>query len=81
MTPIFKKGAKTKAGNYRPVSVTCIPCKILKSIIREHMLAFAKEAQDIFAVNQHGFIQGKFCLTNLLSTLEDITAFVESQWT
>ena len=39
---IFKKGTKSVPGNYRPVSLTCIVCKILESIIRdivvEHML-------------------------------------------
>ena len=39
---IFKKGTKSVPGNYRPVSLTCILCKILESIIRdiavEHML-------------------------------------------
>ena len=35
VTPVFTKGARTKPGNYRPVSLTCIPCKILETIIRE----------------------------------------------
>ena len=31
VSTIFKKGSKTKAGNYRPVSLTCVPCKILEN--------------------------------------------------
>ena len=38
---IFKKGTKSNPGNYRPVSLTCVSCKILESVIRdtivEHM--------------------------------------------
>ena len=76
VTPIFKKGSRTKAGNYRPVSLTCIPCTILESIIREKMLDHAKDT-NILDQNQHGFMQGKSCLTNLLETLEDITASLD----
>ena len=76
VTPIFKKGAKTKAGNYRPVSLTCVPCKVLESIIREHMLKYAED-MDIFEDSQHGFMQEKSCLTNLLTTLEDITSCLD----
>ena len=28
VTPIFKKGAKSEPGNYRPVSLTSVACKI-----------------------------------------------------
>ena len=32
VVPIFKKGARSDPGNYRPVSLTCIYCKILEHI-------------------------------------------------
>ena len=33
VTPLFKKGDKSDPGNYRPVSLTSITCKILEHII------------------------------------------------
>ena len=31
--PLFKKGDRSLACNYRPVSFTCVPCKLLKHIV------------------------------------------------
>ena len=31
---IYKKGCKTEAGNYRPIWLTSVPCKVLESIIK-----------------------------------------------
>ena len=33
VTPVFKKGAKSKPENYRPISLTCILSKVLQHII------------------------------------------------
>jgi len=76
VSPIFKKGSKVDPGNYRPVSLTCIPCKILESIIRDHMLEYL-ESRDVLSPYQHGFMNGRSCLSNLLVTLENWTAALE----
>ena len=54
VAPIFKKGEKYDAANYRPVSLTCICCKTLEHIIVSNInkhLAF----ESILADCQHGF--------------------------
>ena len=37
VTPLFKKGGRQKAGNYRPVSLTSVVGKMLESIIKEEI--------------------------------------------
>jgi len=34
VSPIFKSGSRAVPGNYRPVSLTCVLCKVLELIIR-----------------------------------------------
>ena len=38
VTPIFKKGSKLSPGNYQPVSLTCIICKIKESVIKDFVV-------------------------------------------
>ena len=58
ITALFKKGDKKYAGNYRPVSLTSVICKVLESIIRgcivEHM-----KSNKLFSDKQFGFISGR----------------------
>ena len=36
--PIFKKGKKSAAGNYRPVSLKSVSCKVLESILKDDIM-------------------------------------------
>ena len=38
VTPVFKKGDKSKPGNYRPISLTSILCKMMEKIIRDAVI-------------------------------------------
>ena len=65
--PLHKKGSKTNASNYRPVSLTCIMCKLYENIVREHVFNHVKTA---ITKRQHGFMPGRSCFSNLLETLD-----------
>ena len=73
VTPIFKKGAKGNPGNYRPVSLTSIPCKIMESCIRDEVVNHLV-VNNLIKGSQHGFMKHKSCTTNLLEFLEKLTA-------
>ena len=63
--PLFKKGSRNKSVNYRPVSLTSVICKLLETIIRDHMMDFLIK-HKLINPSQHGFLKAKSCLTNLL---------------
>ena len=72
VTPIFKKGSRLQPSNYRPVSLTSIPCKIMESIVRDHIMKHLID-NNLLRKNQHGFVPRKACVTNLLETYDFIT--------
>jgi len=38
VTPVFKKGSPSDPANYRPISLTCIACKLMECGIKECLL-------------------------------------------
>ena len=55
VTPLHKKGPKSEVGNYRPVSLTSIPCKLLETIIRSRIVQFL-EQNNLLSPSQHGYM-------------------------
>ena len=76
ITCIHKKGSKSLSSNYRPVSLTSVACKVLESIIKDHIVSHLKK-YNLIVESQHGFTKGRSCLTNLLTFLEDVIHSVD----
>ena len=68
--PVFKKGVKSEASNYRPISLTSQIIKILESIVCDSIHKLITEHNLIYP-HQHGFMPRKSCLTNLLESFQD----------
>ena len=79
VTPIFKKGNKSLPGNYRPISLTSVVCKLMETIIRDKIVNYLEE-NNIIKDSQHGFRHRRSCLTNLLDFFHDVyKAYDESR--
>ena len=76
VTSIFKKGDRTQANNYRPISLTSIICRIMESLLRDAIVAHLKR-HNLIRKSQHGFMSHKSCLTNLLEFLEEVTKLLD----
>ena len=76
VTPLFKKGSRQEPGNYRPISLTSIACKVLESIIKKGILEHINNEVPLNK-SQHGFMAKRSCLTNLLEYLEKVTQILD----
>ena len=74
--PIFKKGSKQEACNYRPISLTSVICKGLETLMKKKLVSHLS-TNNLLNKSQHGFLQARSCLTNLLEFLEDVTKIVD----
>ena len=64
ITPVFKKGKRSDAANYRPISLPCIACKLMEHILTSHIMKHAND--HILYGLQHGFRGGRSCETQLV---------------
>ena len=77
VTAIHKKGEKSVAGNYRPISITSILCKIMESLVRDKLVDHMV-SNNLISTKQHGFVPLGNCITTLLSCLEEWVSMLES---
>ena len=70
VTPVFKKGLSCDVNNYRPISLTCVCCKIMESIIKQKMLDYLLQ-NSLISRHQHGFLSKHSTCTQLLECVDD----------
>ena len=73
VTAIYKKGNKSEPANYRPISLTCILCKVMEHIVLSHMWKHLNR-NNIILPHQHGFRSGLSCETQLGEAVHDWAA-------
>ena len=71
ITPIYKKGSRTEAANYRPVSITSHLIKTFERVLRKHLVSYVEE-NGLMSDGQHGFRKNRSCLTQLIQHVDDI---------
>ena len=69
IVPIHKKRDKDLISNYRPISLTCLTSKIMEHIIQDELLI---KTRHLINPEQHGFLLGKSCTTNLITITDGI---------
>ena len=68
--PIFKKGSKYSPSNDRPVSLTCISCKVMEHIMVSNIMDHFDNHNILFH-KQHGFRGKLSCETQLIQLTSD----------
>lgn len=71
VVPVPKPGDSSNPSNYRPITLTSIPCKLLEHIIYSNLIIFLEE-NNFFHNSQHGFRKHYSCETQLLLFTNDL---------
>uniref|UniRef100_A0A493TS15 Reverse transcriptase domain-containing protein n=1 Tax=Anas platyrhynchos platyrhynchos TaxID=8840 RepID=A0A493TS15_ANAPP len=74
--PIYKKGWRVDPGNYKPVSLTSVPRKLMEQIILSVITRHLQGNQAI-RPSQHVFMKGRSCLMNLIFFYDKVTCLVD----
>ena len=75
--PSTQKGNKTAVGNYRPVSLTSVVGRLMETLVRDQIVSHMME-NSLFCDEQHGFVPGQSCMTQLLITIEIWTELLDT---
>ena len=80
VVPVFKCGDKTNPANYRPISLTCICCKLMEKIVLRNILDHNND-HNILNRMQHGFRSKHSCETQLIEFTSEIINNLEKGYT
>ena len=76
VVPVLKKGNKTSVTNYRPISLTSLPMKILEYCIKD---LINRKCGHLIKDTQHGFSVDKSCLTQLLPLIDKFSVAMNNK--
>ena len=74
---LFKKSGRSLACNYRPVSLTCVPCKLLEHILCPNMAH--PDEYKLLPDRQHVFRKGCSCETQLTTVINDWAKILDNR--
>lgn len=77
VSPIYKKGDKTNPENYRPISLTCICCKLLEHIVCSNIMKHADNHNILYPL-QHGFRKSRSCVSQLIEFIDDVSSALDA---
>ncbi len=77
IVPVFKGGDRSHASSYRPISLTPIVMKIFERVVRKQMINFMSD-NSVFNPSQHGFREGRSCLSALLTVYDNVVSMLSS---
>ena len=63
--PLYKNGSRSDASNYRLVSLTCVCCKVMESVIRDYLVE-SLSVSGILTSYGDGLTKCWYCATHLL---------------
>ncbi len=74
VTPIYKnKGSASDVSNYRPISLTCVLCKMMEKIIVKYMHNYVFQ-HDLLTKHQSGFMPRASTVNQLLDIYNTIVS-------
>ena len=76
--PLFKKSDRSLACKYRPVSLTCEPCKLLEHIVCSNVMAHLDE-NKLLSDRQHVFRKGHSCEIQLTAEINDWAKILDNR--
>ena len=78
--PIYKKGDRADPSNYRPISLTCIFCKIMETIIKNQLMSYLSD-NTLISSAQHAFISKHSTASNMIESTREWSVAISNKQT
>ena len=73
---LYKSGSRCEPLNYRPVSLTSVPCKIMERVVSAHIIEYLVDS-SVLSPHQFGFRKGHSTEDQLLLFYGQVSRWVD----